>query len=85
MAANNDFSWDNFSEEFLSAVVYHEATPPEYQPLQKTLDKVMLVASMNMIAELPDYSFVRKYRAEIENHILAKNPEIAKVVLKIKG
>ena len=82
MAANNDFSWDNFSEEFLSAVVYHEATPPEYQPLQKTLDKVMLVASMNMIAELPNHNFVRRYRSEIENHILAKNPEIAKVVLK---
>lgn len=82
MAANNDFSWDNFSEEFLSAVVYHEATPPEYHPLQKTLDKVMLVASMNMIAELPNHNFVRRYRSEIENHILAKNPEIAKVVLK---
>lgn len=82
MADYSNFSWNNFSDEFLLAVVYHEATPPECQPLHKTEDKVMLVASMNMIAEIPNYKFVRKYRAEIENHILARNPKVAKTVLK---
>ena len=82
MAANNKFSWENFTEEFLLAVVYHEATPTEYQPLQKTSDKAMLVASMNMIAECPNYKFVRTYRAEIETYILDRNPVMAKAVLK---
>lgn len=82
MAIRKDFSWENFSVDFLSAVVYHDATPEEYRPLHKTTDKVILVASMNMIADQPDYSFVRTYREEIERFILDRNPEMAKTVLK---
>ena len=82
MAISKYFSWENFSEEFLSAIVYHDATPKEYRPLHKTTDKVMLVASMNMIAEHPDYPFARTYRKEIERHVLDRNPDMAKTVLK---
>lgn len=76
------FYWDRFNIEFLQAVVFNPKTPKDKQQLDHNADVYMLVASMDAICSIPDYNFVMRYRQEIEDHLFARNLDIAKQVIK---
>jgi len=74
------FTWNNFDEEFISGVVYSENTPKELRLSRKIDDKDLLIPTMELIAPYPTKEFVVRYRSEIENKLLRKEPEfIAKI------
>ncbi|MCR5636138.1 MAG: DEAD/DEAH box helicase [Clostridiales bacterium] len=74
------FSWENFDNEFLKAIVYSPETNEDFRPLYETDEKDDLVCSMNMICDEPDFTFIKNYRNIIEDKLLCNYPDILKKV-----
>ena len=65
------FSWENFDTEFLTNILTSTKTRPENRLRKKAASKLLLSAYMSRICAEPDYSFVRRYREEIDAYILS--------------
>lgn len=82
------FSWENFDNEFLKAVIYSPETDESIRPVYATEEKEDLVCSMNLICDRPDSKFIKKYRQLIEDKLLTKYPDLLEEIfdtLKISG
>ncbi len=77
-----NFNWTNFDSSFLKSVIYSKNTEEQLRPVYETDDSDVLFTSMQSICISPDREFVEKYRAEIEEHFLSRNPD---VVIKVAG
>ena len=77
---SKNFSWENFSTEFIKSVVYSENTPKTKRPDFNTDDKSTLIAFMDNICKKPDEHFVRRYRNEITDSFLANSTHIVSLV-----
>lgn len=75
-----NFTWENFSFDFIKKVVYSPATKKDLKPKRIIEDKILLMPNMDRIALRPTREFIMKYRWEIESGFLAEHPEL---VLKI--
>ena len=71
-----NFTWENFDNEFLKAVIYSPETNADDRPLHETDEKDDLVCSMNLICTAPNGKFVKSYRQIIEDKLLCKYPDI---------
>lgn len=71
-----NFTWENFDNEFLKAVIYSPETNADDRPLCETDEKDDLVCSMNLICTAPNDRFVKSYRQIIEDKLLCKYPDI---------
>lgn len=76
------FTWENFDNEFLKAVIYSSDTQEEYRPLYETEEKEDLVCSMNLICDMPDGNFIKHYRQIIEDKLLCNYPDILNEVFE---
>ena len=52
-----NFTWENFDNEFLKAVIYSPETNADDRPLHETDEKDDLVCSMNLICTAPNDKF----------------------------
>ena len=77
------FTWENFDNEFLKAVIYSPETNEDCRPLYDTNEKEDLVCSMNLICEIPNGDFVKRYRQIIEDKLLCYYPDILNEVFKV--
>lgn len=82
MARN--FSWSNFSLQFLKAVVYGSKTPKRLQPSIDFKEVDYLIPYMDDICIYPNDTFVRKYRREIEDYFLAESNHLVQVCKKLE-
>lgn len=74
------FTWENFDNDFLKAIIYSADTQTGIRPVIPTNEKEDLVCSMNLICDFPDKDFVIKYRHIIEDVLLPKYPSLAKEI-----
>ena len=70
------FSWENFDNEFLKAVIYSPETDESIRPAVNTEEKEDLVCSINLICDSPDGKFIKRYRQVIEEKLLIKYPDL---------
>lgn len=82
MAKN--FSWENFSLNFLKVVIYGTNTSKRLQPAMEYNDKDYLMPYIEDICPYPDDRFVRKYRREIEDYFLDGTNHLIQVVKKLE-
>ena len=78
-----NFTWENFDNEFLKAVIYSPETNADDRPLHETDEKDDLVCSMNLICTAPNDKFVKSYRQIIEDKLLCKCPDILDEVFNV--
>ena len=81
----NGFSWTNFDNDFLKAIIYSPDVPENVRPIFPTDEKEDLVCSMNMICDFPDKNFVAKYRYNIELQLIPKYPSLAEEIYSSAG
>lgn len=81
---NARFSWMEFPEAFVRAVLTSEATPQSLRPPANYGDKAFLMPWMDDICAYPDDRFVRRYRREIEDQFLAGTNGILNICKKLK-
>lgn len=84
--AKRIFSWENFSYDFIRAIVYGSKTPAYYKPktLYNESEYEHLIPYINRICVYPDDSFVRKYRTAIEDYFLNGTNYLIEVVRKLQ-
>ena len=63
-----NFTWENFDNEFLKAVIYSPETNADDRPLCETDEKDDLVCSMNLICTAPvSYTHLDVYKRQPYN------------------
>ena len=84
--ARKTFSWENFSYNFLKAIVYGKETPIKLKPkrVYEEKDIEFRLPHMNRICTYPDEYFVRKYRKVIEDYFLNGTNHLVQVVRRLE-
>jgi len=80
-----DFSWTNFSLNFLKAVIYSNSTPQNFKPETVYNDKYALAPYIQEISLYPDAHFVKKYRREIEEYFLPEGNHLKSVIRQLEN
>lgn len=85
--ARKIFQWENFTYEFMNAILYSDATPLKLKPNIgfKEGDEEFIIPYLNRICSYPDEYFVRKYRKEIEQYFLTESNHLLHIVKRLEN
>lgn len=79
-----NFSWRNFSYEFIRAIVYGKQTNEKFRPVVEYKELDFLLPYMDRICSYPGDAFVRKYRKEIETYFFDGTNHLVRVVRELE-